>query len=161
MEALHITSCAERSHAWSQAAANLYIPRSAGADGASKWDAGKAEATPVSAPASDTDQKVSPFEGVKISGDTMKIPGDTQKPDKASQEVCGAILHLNCGLGRTTGQGHTISTRQGTKMSQSPVLGQELQGEQVGVTIAIREEQSEGSLNSTIGPYLSGYVKLQ
>ena len=86
MKALHITSCAAKCCAWLQAAANLYIPRSAGAGGASKWDDGKAGATTVSTPARGAETGMaSPFEG-------MKIAGDPQKPDKASEEVCWAVL---------------------------------------------------------------------
>ena len=75
-----------------QAAANLRIPRSAGADGASKWDSGKAGAAPVSAPASGAEAGMaSPFEG-------MKIAGDAQKPDKVPEAVRGPTLHCNCAL---------------------------------------------------------------
>ena len=85
MEVLHNKECAARSHAWLQAAANLYIPRSAGRDEASKWDASKAGTTPVSAPASGAEiDMASPFKN-------MKIAGNAQKPDKAPHEVCGLL----------------------------------------------------------------------
>ena len=81
--------CAASLRACLQAAANLYIPRSAGADGASKWDNDKAGTAPVSTPASGAEiGTASPFEG-------MKIAGDPQKPGKAPEEVCGTILGKN------------------------------------------------------------------
>ena len=88
--------CAASPRACLQAVANLYIPRSAGADGASKWDNDKPGLAPVSVPASGADiGMASPFEG-------MKIAGDPQKPDKASEEVCGVFF------GRYTGEDHTV-----------------------------------------------------
>ena len=73
--------------------ANLYIPRSADTDRGSKWDNGKAGAAPVSTPAMGAEiDMASPFEG-------MKIAGDKEKPDKATQEVCGVTHHGDLGVG--------------------------------------------------------------
>ena len=97
--------CAASLHACLQAAANLYIPRSAGSDGASKWDNDKAGRAPVSTPASGAEiGMASPFEG-------MKFAGDPQKPGKAPEEVCGTSLR-QCRRGS-----HHLHT-QGTKSSQ-------------------------------------------
>ena len=93
MHTAHNAQCS-KSHACAQAAANSYIPRSAGANGASKWDDGKAGTVLVSRPASGAGAEMaSPFEG-------MKMAGDAQKPDKAPEAVCGATLHLHCALWR-------------------------------------------------------------